>query len=336
MKPIVFILSIVSVFQSCSSQIIPSKDNIVNHFGFVQHTLKVGNETILYYSYKNENEKIKNLILYLQGSDPSPQFSYRLKNDKIEKLCWLHGEFKEIPKHYQFVVIEKIGFERLIDEDNIPYPKIYQNSNSLDNRVFRANSVINRLNSENDFNKIIVYGHSEGAPVGAKLATLNKHITHLGFWGGNALPDFYDFAIQSRIEYHKGNITVEESQKQIDDLIHSFRYEIAIDSTNTEDIGYTKKRWWSYAEPPINHLLKLDIPVFVQVATNDESAPIESTYLIPLEFARLGKTNLTFKICLDCDHSFNSTNEDGSIIRNWKSIFKEFIEWSNETSINVK
>ena len=314
---------------SCKAQKLPTKDELVNHFGFIQETVVSEKENIIFYSYKNGNKKADNLIVYLQGSDPSPQFSYRIKENKIDKLCWLHGEFKEVPEDYLFIVVEKIGFEHLINEENIPKPKIYQEKNSLDNRVDRVNIVLNELNSKNDFDKIIVYGHSEGAPVGAKLATVNKHITHLGFWGGNALPDFYDFAIESRIEFHNGNITVEESQKQIDELLQSFK-EIADDPTNTEDNAYTKKRWWSYSEPPINNLLKLEIPIFVQVATNDKSAPIESTYLIPLEFARLGKSNLTYKVCVGCDHGFNSKSDDGSIERNWNKIFNEFILWANE------
>lgn len=318
-----------SYFNYCQGQKIPSKDELVNHFGFVQDSIIDNGESILYYSYKNNDDEIENLIIYLQGSDPSPQFSYRISNNKIEKLCWLHGEFNQIPDNYLFVVIEKIGFENLINEDNIPKPKIYQERNSLDNRVSRANSVINKLSSEISFDKIIVYGHSEGAPVGAKLATTNNKITHLGFWAGNALPDFYDFILESRKEYYKGQITAEESQDQIDELINSFKNDIMADSLNTEGNGYTNKRWWSYAEPPLNNLLNLKIPIYVQVATNDESAPIESTYLIPLEFARLGKTNLTYKVCVGCDHGFNSKDDEGNIQRNWGTIFSEFIAWTN-------
>ena len=326
-----YILFVVTfTLNSCTAQNIPSKGELVNHFGFIENSISVETENILFYSYQNSEEKVKNLIVYLQGSDPSPQFSYRIKENKVEKLCWLHGEFQDIPKGYLFVVIEKIGFENIIDEDNIPKPNIYQKKNSLDNRVFRANSVINHLSLIYDFNKVIVYGHSEGAPVAAKLATINKQITHLGFWAGNALPDFYDFALESRKEYFKGNISIEESQNQIDKLLEKFKIEIATDTSNTEGNGYTKKRWWSYSEPPIYNLLKLEIPIFVQVATNDESAPIESTYLIPLEFTRLRKNNLTYKICVGCDHGFMSKNDDGSILRNWRSIFKEFIKWTNE------
>jgi len=316
-------------FNSCKAQNIPSKNELVNHFGFEEKSITTDKEKIVYYTYKNGNATKDKLVMYLQGSDPSPQFSYKMKKGKVEKFCWLHGEFKDLSDDYLFVVVEKIGFEGLIDEDNIPKPKIYQQKNSLDNRVARADQVINEICKKNTFKKVIVYGHSEGAPVAAKLGTINNKITHLGFWAGNALPDFYDFVLESRIQFHKGEISAKEAQQQIDKTIDGFVNEIAKAPSDTKGGGYTNKRWWSYSEPPINSLLKIDIPIFVQVATNDESAPIESTYLIPLEFARLGKSNLTYKVCVGCDHGFNVKNKDGSTERNWKKIFKEFIQWAN-------
>jgi hypothetical protein len=129
-------------------------------------------------------------VICLQGSDNSPQFSCRIKDNKIQKLCWLNGDFNNLPEEYLYVFIEKVGFEGTINEDAIPMPEIYQEKNSLENRVARANSVIDYLTADIIFEKVIVYGHSEGAPVVAKLTTLNNNITHLGFWAGNALSNF--------------------------------------------------------------------------------------------------------------------------------------------------
>lgn len=329
MKKAILGIIVLLSFGNCQGQKIPTKNEIVAHYGFEQKVMNSDEEDIVYYTYSKDSSPKTKLILYLQGSDPSPQFSYKIEDNKTQKLCWLNGEFKELSNEYIYVVIEKIGFEGLIDEDNIPKPKIYQQKNSLDNRVERADQVINEICKKNNFKKVIVYGHSEGAPVAAKLGTVNNKITHLGFWAGNALPDFYDFVLESRIQFHKGEISAQEAQKQIDKTIDGFVNKIAKDISNTKGDGYTNKRWWSYSEPPINHLLKIDIPIFVQVATNDESAPIESTYLIPLEFARLGKTNLTYNVCVGCDHGFNFKNKDGLTERNWKKIFKEFIQWTN-------
>jgi len=315
----------------CRAQNVPSKKEIVEHYGFQQKSIEGNTEEVVFYTYQKSKKAKRKLIVYLQGSDPSPQFSYRITDDKIQKLCWLNGEFKSISEEYLYVVIEKIGFEKAINEDDIPKPKIYQEKNSLENRVSRASSVINHLTANNVFEKVIVYGHSEGAPVGAKLATVNNKITHLGFWAGNALPDFYDFILENRIEFYKGSISDSIAQSRIDKNISGFK-EIVKDSLNTSGNGYTNLRWWSYSEPPINNLLKLDIPIYVQVASLDESAPIESSYLIPLEFARLKKSNLTYKVCVGCDHGFSVTNKEGKIERRWKEVFKDFIEWTEKNA----
>ena len=322
---------ILSLTVSCRAQNIPTKAEIVEYYGFEQKSIKTNNEKIVFYTYQKGKQPKTKLIVYLQGSDPSPQFSYRIKDDKIQKLCWLNGEFNTLSEEYLYVVIEKIGFEGIINEDDIPKPKIYQEKNSLKNRVTRANSVIEYLTVNTISEKVIVYGHSEGAPVAAKLATVNDKITHLGFWAGNALPDFYDFILENRIEYYKGSISDSVAQSRIDKNIDGFK-EIVKDSLNTKGNGYTNLRWWSYSEPPINNLLKIDIPIYVQVASLDKSAPIESSYLIPLEFARLKKSNLTYNVCVGCDHGFSIASQNGKVERKWKQIFENFIKWTEKNA----
>lgn len=327
MHKVIIFFSVFILATSCSAQNIPKKTEIIEHYGFEQKSIEVNNEQIVFYTYQKGKLPKTKLIVYLQGSDPSPQFSYRIQDDEIQKLCWLNGEFNSISEEYIYVVIEKIGFEGVINEDDMPKPKIYQEKNSLNHRVFRANAVIDFLTANHQLTKVIVYGHSEGAPVGAKLATVNSKITHLGFWAGNALPDYYDFILENRIEYYKGSISDSTAQSRIDTNIAGFK-KIALDSLNTDSKGYTNLRWWSYAEPPINNLLKIDIPIFVQVASKDKSAPIESSYLIPLEFARLKKSNLSYNVCVGCDHGFSRKLTNGKVERMWKQIFTDFMEWT--------
>ncbi len=281
---------------------------------------------------KGEKQDVKNLVLYIQGSDPSPLFSYSKDNEGVMKYnCWLKSDYKYLDNDYLYVALEKTGFESVMDESNIKIPQIYHEKNSLNHRVNRIDKVINHLNKNYNFERFIVYGHSEGAPVAAKLATVNKKITHLGFWAGNALPDFFDAILENKREYYNDKMNDKDTSEGIQMAIDYFVNVISKDSTGTQvdDFGYTNKRWWSYAEPPINNLLKLDIPIYVQVASKDESAPVESTYLIPLEFARLGKENLSFNVCIGCDHGFNII-EGGKKDRRWSSIFKAFMDWSNE------
>jgi len=180
---------------------------------------------------------------------------------------------------------------------------------------------------------VIVYGHSEGAPVAAKLGTVNKQITHLGFWAGNALPDYFDFLLENSKANWAKQASDSVTFKNVEEILSSFKKIVKNkgDASAKGKNDYSAKRWWSYAEPPINHLLKLDIPIFVQVAGKDESAPIESTYLIPLEFARLGKSNLRYEICAKCDHGFVTERENGETQDHWGEIFQEFIRWTVST-----
>ena len=184
-----------------------------------------------------------------------------------------------------------------------------------------------------DLNKLIVYGHSEGAPVAAKLGTVNNKITHIGFWAGNALPDFFDFALFNTKALNAGKMTTDKAFSNIDTLINTFKRiaDNPADISYSESDDYTNKRWWSYAEPPINNLIKIDVPVFVQVAGNDESAPFESTFLIPLEFTRMKKTNLTYKICIECNHGFEIIKENGETEDKWSEIFQNFMNWTEES-----
>lgn len=324
--PYFTILFLVFTYTFCHTQNKTSKSELVGHFNFTEHSFARNNELITYYKYHNGTKTKENLVIYIQGSDPSPLFTWTIKNNNVKHYCHLPRDFMQVPENYLFVAIEKIGFEKLTKFEDRTIPATYRQKNSLQNRVFRINEVIHKLSKEHSFEKIVVYGHSEGAPVAAKLATVNSKITHLGFWCGNLLPDFFDFALESRKAFYRGDISVLEAQKQIDETISGFVNEIATDTTNTEGEGYTKLRWWSYAEPPINYLIKIDIPIFMLVSTNDESAPIESSYIAPLEFARLQKKNLTYKVCLECDHGL-TVIKGGKRIKKWSSYFKEFINW---------
>lgn len=63
------------------------------------------------------------------------------------------------------------------------------------------------------------------------------------------------------------------------------------------------------AVPPIEYLRRLKIPIFLVAATNDGSSPIYGLDYVTLEFMRLGKTNLTYEVCVGCNRYLNSTGE---------------------------
>ena len=64
----------------------------------------------------------------------------------------------------------------------------------------------------------------------------------------------------------------------------------------------------------------------------DMSVPVESSLLIPIEFIRHRKTNLTYKLYPDLDHNLKIPAKDPSEepVRKWDEIFGEFMKWSEK------
>jgi hypothetical protein len=308
------------------------KQQLLDRFGFEEQYVLTKEDTIFFYTHKRGASKPKHLVLYLQGTAPDPLFSIEEENGRMATYRWFPGDYKLLDSNYCYAVIAKTGIASILRPNTEKNIAKYQKLNSLYNRVSRADTVINHMAAKlfPNLEDVIVYGHSEGAPVAAKLATVNNKITHLGFWAGNALPDFYDFMLFNTKAVDQGEISRKEAFEDIEKTLSSFQ-EIADKPEETAYEGeqsYTNKRWWSYAEPPINNLLQVDIPIFMQVAGRDESAPIESTFLVPLEFTRLRKSNLTYRICADCDHGFNVEQADGEVEDKWTTIFGEFMHWT--------
>ena len=334
---IIYIGVLICLFGSAKAQTgILLKKDVLNKFGFQEHGIVTDNDTIFFYLNRKADSEPKNLVLYLQGTSPDPLFSIEEENGKLNSYRWFPGDYNLLDDSYSFVVIGKTGIPTVLEEGIEKNIAKYQKFNSLDNRVFKADTVINYIydNLFDSLESVIVYGHSEGAPVAAKLGTINKRITHIGFWAGNALPDYFDFILFNTKALNSGKLSSKEAFNNIEEILKEFK-EIAENPTDIsykEDDDYTNKRWWSYAEPPINHLLKIDVPIFVQVAGNDNSAPIESTFLIPLEFTRIGKTNLTFKVCNECDHGFGIEKENGEFVDKWSEVFQDFIKWTKENT----
>ena len=210
-------------------------------------------------------------------------------------------------------------------------PEEYYIKNHLEYRIKQIDLSIKDIikNHITAPDKIIVYGHSEGATIAAPLALKNKAITHLGFWSGNVLNNFYEFALFNRIESLTGKQSDTLAHQNIMEIIEW--YKSVIDNPNLTDIdhfGYTNKRWSSFEKAPIEYLLELDIPIYAYFATEDESTPIETAYLLPIQFMQKRKSNLTFDVCIGCNHTYEE-ERNGVLIKNWNKVFEDFINWTN-------
>lgn len=318
------------------------------HIDDFQHkTIIIRNDTISYHIYSNGNVETKSKILvFFQGSGPKPLFqkgviidTLKTKDNweekvELKKTPWFGSsvplDLQKIPNDYLFVVISKKGVPFLdIDEKFKPNDLYYKNE-GLNYRVWQGDKVINEITKKviKKTEKVVILGHSEGSDVVAKLGHTNKKVTHIGYWAGGANIQYYEFALMIQKSVLKGELSQEEAINQLDSLFLEIKnIQKEPNSIQKQWWGNSYKRWTEFSEPPIENLLKINRPLFVAVATSDNSVPFEASLLIPIEFQRYQKSNLTFKMYTGLDHKFSIKPKDEKRKSKFNDIFEEFMKW---------
>jgi len=309
----------------------------------------VQSDTINYHIYsKGKMEDKTKILIYFHGSGGSPLFMQTIKIDtiktvengkpknRIQQSVYLNTsvpfDLDRIPSDYIFVLISKKGVPFSAYNGSYQPNQVFFKNESLDYRVWQGEKVIDDLvkNYIKKPKRIVVIGHSEGSGVVAKLGLKNKKITHIGYWAGGANTQYYDFALFIQKDVQNGKISQSEATRSLDSLFTDIK-NIENDPDNSEKqwLGNPYRRWSRFTEPSIDNLLRINKPLFVAVAGKDESVPIESSLLIPIEFIRRKKNNLTFKIYPDYNHSFARPPKDGKGEWSWEfmNVFDDFMKW---------
>jgi len=303
----------------------------VSDFGFKEYAFVQKGDTTKFYTYQKKNTNPTSIYLYLPGSNAENIYTYHKENDSS---YWYNSlisfDFTYLPENFLFVIIAKPGFGFFNNSNSKSIPQVYWEKTSLQDIVMSANATLNIVHKKilKKPENVVVFGYSEGFYVAAKLATVNKRITHLGIGGGGAYIDFYDFILTNLKESYKSKTSSDTTIKENEQFISDFK-EVMSNPNSVIDFkyGYTFKRWASFAEPAINNLIKLKIPIFQFHGANDESTPVESAYAIPTEFARLKKVNLTFAIYPNSDHLLIERIDDKKEIEHWNEMVSSFFNW---------
>ncbi len=301
-------------------------------FEFIQETIITESDTIVYYLTDYKRRTPTKLVVFIQGTSANPLFSYEMKNGKPVFYRWFNDDFQHIDDSTVFAIIPKPGMHGLFHDDEIQVPTKYYVSNYKDYRVNQIHQSIEHIveNHMESSDKVIVYGHSEGAAIASGLALKNDKITHLGFWSGNVLNNFYEFSLFNRIESLKGSMSDSLAHENVMGIINWYSNVIEDpESVDLDQIGFTNKRWSSYERPPIEELLDIEIPIFALFASEDESTPIETAYLLPIQFMEKRKPNLTFEVCIGCDHGYVQKSEKDET-QHWSRLFRKFLEWTEQ------
>lgn len=306
--------------------------NTPSYKHFKHHSIFKKNDTINYYVYsQEETNSTTGILLFIHGSGAFPMFNVTKEKKTTSVVSTIPFELEKLPKDYAFIVVAKkcVPFVT-INQEYHPSKCFYENE-SLDYRVWQYDQVINDLSKKikNPKNTIAI-GHSEGSDVVAKLGTVNKKLTHVGFWSGSGNSQYNDFALMIRKDASEKKIDEKLAAMKLDSLYEKLTdIEAHPNDINKFWMNNTYKRWHKFSEPAVENLLKINIPVFVAIGTQDQAVPIESSLIIKSEFIRKHKKNLTYRIYPDYDHGFETvpSNPDEEPQDMWMSVFSEFMDW---------
>lgn len=218
--------------------------------------------------------------------------------------------------------------------EDYPPSEEYIRNCGLDWEVEASKRVIGALSEQlpNSEKKIVALGISEGGQLVPKLARECELVTHLAGMVTTALNQFYSSVINRRMDAAMGHMTHQEAQDAIDSLFAVYK-RIYSDPESTEKwyYGHPYKRWGSYCtDIPLDHLVELDIPILYVKGSADRNSPVLQSDYIMLEFLRLGKTNLTYKVFPGMDHWLGeSIEKDGEWqrISYREEVFNVIKEW---------
>ncbi|MFD2513664.1 alpha/beta hydrolase family protein [Pontibacter locisalis] len=306
----------------------------LNKQGLEEYYLLDKGDTVNFYIYNPEKLKKTKVFLYLQGSKPAPMIS---STDSAE-CCFNNfpkSVMKLFPKEYAFVYIQKVGVPYYANTDHYEASAKFKERNNVLDRAEVASKVLNFVVAKlyPKAQVVAVMGHSEGSDVAARLAVINKKVTHLGFASGNGAPQMFNDILFIRRKMHSGEISAEEAQTQLDAYFTGMESVFKSPSSVTGTFrGDTYKWHYSINQPPIENLLKLKIPIFLTIGSNDEAVPIEASDYIKSEFVRLQKSNLTYKVYPNSNHSYVELLLNGESMDHWLELCDDFAEFIENNS----
>jgi dienelactone hydrolase len=328
MRNIAIIITLLVCIQKSFGQFVDSID--FKHFSIKSKELG----TVKYHIYNKYLDKKLPTVLFLQGSMDLPLIGL---NGNDSRFYTFNREILQYADRYHIVLLSKPGrnFCDTIQADStglkIHLREVYNKSNTLHWRVAAANLVLTRILKENfvSKNKIVVIGYSEGGQVAPELAFKNKNVTHIVSVNGAGLNHFYDGIITERMKAYTGIVEKQKAQEKIDSLFGLYD-KIYRNSTSLNEFHDDEsfQRWASYTQTdPLEFLKKINKPILVIASGNDESSPILGLDYIKIEFLRLRKTNLTYKVYPNSDHSFNETDKNGQVVNKKKEVYEEIFKW---------
>lgn len=175
-------------------------------------------------------------------------------------------------------------------------------------------------------------GISQGYHTAVRLAVLDRHVTHAALLSSNPYSRLHQYVSDARAAQYRGELTPARAQSQIDSLY--LEYRDLMRGTEAAARPWVRQHWRNWIAvtkyATVDTMLQLHIPLFVGYGTADIGSA--SNDMLPFEFARRGKTNLTLHAYPGLDHhlAIKRLGPDGkSQVPEWHDddVLKDVMAW---------
>jgi len=259
-----------------------------------------------YLETRNDEEHSKNLFILFQGSD----YNSVINNQNINKI-------KTVMPNTDILTIEKYGIT-----DTLPYSndfrdnmlKEYLDFDNPTQRAVDANTIIESLIKNFNYEKIFVFGGSEGAAVAYLLASKYNYVyATITIGGGGRF--FIDDIIQTIM--CSAELSEKEKKANIEGLKQFYQHIISHDTLDFQmnDHGFI---WWKTMfsldfQEIINNI---STPLLILQGGKDDSASPEKATEMIETLKQSGKNNIDYLYYPEYDHSLNLSfdNEAAEIV----------------------
>ncbi|AWM32611.1 alpha/beta hydrolase [Hymenobacter nivis] len=285
----------------------------------------------------------KPVVVLCQGSEVRPLFAV---DDKGPFFIGWPQDLKPYQDRYHFVIINKPGLPLVapvaaltasmdyMDPVTGHVPLILREHDTPQQYAATAEAVLRYLRRQPwvDPQNTAVVGVSQGYHTAVWLAKIDRHITHAALLSSNPYSRLHQYVSDARAEQYRGTLAPARAQSQIDSLY--LEYHALMLGTETAAQPWVGEHWRNWISvtkyAAIDNMLQLRIPLFVGYGTADVGSALND--MLPFEFDRRGKTNLTLHAYPGLDHHFAIPTPD----KNGKpsepewhddDVFKDVMAW---------
>ena len=321
-----------------TAQVLPGR-RTPEEFGYRHLVVLFGKDSVdvLVQSKKGEEKLRKPLLLWCQGSLPTPlvlvdslgpfrvfPFATRLGADSLVAGCHLAIIGKPgIPLIADLKELDANG--SFVDKKTHIPPLAYCQRNYVDYYVRRNTAVLRYFKKQPwvESCNVTVGGHSAGTTITAHLAAVPGLVNRAVYLSGNPLGRMLSIIADDRQEEAAGDTVV---------VRQAFKWwrEVVADPTRTDCTpGDDNRSTYGFSTPPITVLLQTKVPVFIGYGTRDKA--VLSDDFLRLETMRLHKTNFAFHSYLGREHNFFRVKADGKPSYDddyWPVVGRDFLRWA--------